>query len=79
MPYENDQIIYRIKRTIIGFLNSGGGMIILGINEKNSNFFVSGIKMKKSEFKAVVKFFREKIIADIHPQHPQFKLKQMET
>ena len=45
----NINILHHIKKTIVGFLNTGGGMFIIGIDEKNEQYTVVGMKMKESE------------------------------
>ena len=49
-PIESENLTFHLQKTIVGFMNKGGGIIYMGLfEEKTKCVKVSGIELKKNE------------------------------
>ena len=78
-PISAPNIKNHIKKTIVGFLNTHGGIIYVGVYEdKEKKNTVTGIMLDRTKLKEVHDFFRG-LVDEVYPKHNGFEVTRETT
>lgn len=65
--------MFHLKKTIVGFLNTGGGIIYIGIQEdKQKITAVTSMELKDNKKLEVYNFFKDLVDKNVNPKHKGF-------
>ena len=68
-PLEKEEIVFHLVKTVIGYLNTTGGIVYVGLKESKDKFMeVKGIRLSDKERLEFLQFLQNKIIGRIEPK-----------